>query len=319
MSGEAKPAAPTPTGGRSSNATAAPGASGVGGRLGDALVTAAAKAPWWLVILVVGLIAVGVYVAGSHDAQVTLQVLRRGMRVTITVTLTSFALALVLGLVAGLGRVSRRRWARELSTLYVEVVRGVPMLVVLLWFGFAFAPWIVTQLRDVVMGWSAAGTRAFGIVPWLVGIVEPCSKPSKCLSMEMRGILGLAFGYGAYVAEIVRSGVQAVGRGQTEAALSLGMTRRQSLQYVILPQALQIALPPLGNDFIALLKDSSLISVLAVADIVYVARQHVSNTLQTMQVFNLMAVVYLVLTMVLSFGVRWIEGRAEWTRIGRGT
>lgn len=286
--------------------------------MGEALAAAAAKAPWWLVILGLGLIAVAVYVARSEPAQVTLQVLRRGMRVTITVTLASFALALVLGLVAGLGRVSRRRWARELSTLYVELVRGVPMLVVLLWFGFAFAPWVVTQAREVVLGWSAAGTRAFGLVPWLAGIVEPCSRPSKCLSMEMRGILGLAFGYGAYVAEIVRSGVQAVGRGQTEAALSLGMTRRQSLQYVILPQALQIALPPLGNDFIALLKDSSLISVLAVADIVYVARQHVSNTLQTMQVFNLMAVVYLVLTLVLSFGVRWVEGRAEWTRLGRG-
>lgn len=278
----------------------------------------AARAPWWLVALALGLIAVAVHVAGSPDAQTTMRVLQRGLRVTITVTLISFTLALVLGLIAGLGRVSRRRWVREASTLYVELVRGVPMLVVLLWFGFAFAPWLVTSVRGLVLGWAGDGVRLLGLVPWLASVVEPCSRPARCLSMEWRGILGLAFGYGAYVAEIVRAGVQAVGRGQNEAALSLGMNRRQALQFVILPQALQLALPPLGNDLIALLKDSSLISVLAVADVVYVARQHVSNTLRTMEVFNLMAVVYLVLTLVLSFGVRWVEGRAEWTRTVRG-
>jgi len=277
----------------------------------------AARAPWWLIVLALGLVAVGVFVLGSPDAQTTLRVLRRGLRVTVTVTLASFGLALVLGVIAGLGRVSRHRWVRELATLYVELIRGIPMLVVLLWFGFGFAPWFVTAARDVVLAWADGGATLFGLVPWLAAVVEPCSRPSRCLSMEWRGILGLAFGYGAYVAEIVRAGVQAVGRGQSEAAQSLGMNRRQSLQFVILPQALQLALPPLGNDFIALLKDSSLISVLSVADIVYVASQHVSQSLRTMQVYSLMAAVYLVLTLILSFGVRWIESRAAWTRTVR--
>lgn len=298
------------------------GAGRPGGRLGAWL----ARAPWWAVALAAGLVAVGGYVAAVPEAQATMAVLRRGLRVTVTVTLASFGLALVLGIAAGLGRVSRRRWLRELATLYVEVVRGIPMLVVLLWFGFGVAPWLVTLLHDAVLGWAGSGaadaaagaTLTGGLKARLAAAVAPCSRPSRCLSMEWRGILGLAFGYGAYVAEIVRAGVQAVGRGQTEAASSLGLTRPQALRLVVGPQALQLALPPLGNDFIALLKDSSLISVLAVADIVYVAGQHVSNTLRTLQVYNLMAVVYLVLTLVLSLGVRWLEGRAAWTRTVRG-
>lgn len=299
---------------------------GPAGRPADRLAARLARAPWWAVALAAGLVAVAAYAAVTPEARLTLAVLRRGLRVTVVVTLVSFALALAIGVVAGLGRVSRRRWVREVATLYVEVVRGIPMLVVLLWFGFGLAPWLVTGVRDAVLAWAGpaatdpatARSALGGLKAALAQAVAPCRRPSNCLSMEMRGILGLAFGYGAYVAEIVRAGVQAVGRGQTEAAQSLGLTRRQALRLVVGPQALQLALPPLGNDFIALLKDSSLISVLAVADLVYVASQHVSNTLRTLQVYSLMAAVYLVLTLVLSLGVRWVEGRAAWTRTVRG-
>ncbi len=274
--------------------------------------------PWWLVVVAVGLALAAFTILGDPELTETLRVLRRGIAVTVRVTVFGFALALALGLVAGLGRASGNAWVRQASTLYVEVVRGVPMLVLVLWFGFAFAPWIVGVLRDPLIGpvdeLIAAGWSLGGLLPALAAKLAACARPSACMPMEARGIAGLGVGYGAYIAEIVRAGIESVGAGQREAAASLGMSRRQAMRFVVLPQALRLALPPLGNDLVALLKDSSLISILAVPDLVHVARVHVARTFDALATWNLVALLYLVLTLSLSAVVRRLERRGDWAR-----
>lgn len=277
--------------------------------------------PFWAIALGLGLLLAFALASGDESALRTMAVLRRGLWVTVRITLVAFALALLIGVAVGLGRISRRAWLRQLCTLYVELVRGIPMLVLLLWFGYAFAPWLAGVLRELLLGplqaLAALGGPLSGLFGALAASVDACARPSDCLSLELRGILGLAVGYGAYLAEVVRAGIESVPAGQTEAAYSVGMTRRQALRYVVMPQALRLALPPLGNDFIALLKDSALVSVLAVPEMTYEARLHVSRTFQALGVWNLVALFYLVLTLSLSAGVHWLERRTSWGPDGR--
>ncbi len=250
------------------------------------------RLPPWAVVLTALLALALTQVVLDPSSRDTLEVVRRGIVTTVRVTLLSFALALTLGVIAGLARAGRGV-GREIATFYIEVVRGVPLLVLILWFGFAFAPWFARQLGE-----------------W--GLVSGCERPSDCLPMEARGVIGLAVGYGAYIAEVVRAGIQSVDRGQREAASSLGMSSRQAMRHVILPQAMRLALPPLGNDFVALLKDSSLVSVLAVSELTHEARVYVARTFNAMEVWNLVALTYLLLTLAASAGVRWVERRATW-------
>jgi len=264
--------------------------------------------------VVAALAVVAIQVAGDEGARGTLRFLALGLAVTVRVTVIGFAIALALGLAAGIARTARSRAARQVATLYVEVVRGVPMLVLLLWVGFAFAPLAVALVRDAVLLPLAAladggGGALAALGAWAAEAAAACRRPSACLPYEARGIAGLGIGYGAYIAEIVRAGIESVPRGQVEAAASLGMTPRQAMRLVVLPQALRVALPPLGNDLVALLKDSALVSALAVPDLTYQARLQVSRTFQALEVWNLVALVYLSLTLALSLAVRAVEGR----------
>jgi His/Glu/Gln/Arg/opine family amino acid ABC transporter permease subunit len=168
-----------------------------------------------------------------------------------------------------------------ISTLYVEVIRGLPMLVIILYAGFVVAP----NLRDATGGKIA-------------------------LSRLTGAILGLGFGYGAYLAEVFRAGIQSIHYGQMEAARSLGMSYPQAMRHVILPQAIRVILPPLGNDFIAMLKDSSLISVIALPEILQQGRLWVSRTFRGFEGYNTVALFYVVLTLLLSLLVRFIERKA---------
>ncbi|MBN2305638.1 MAG: ABC transporter permease subunit [Anaerolineae bacterium] len=213
-----------------------------------------------------------------------------GIFLTLRVTFQAYALALVIGLVVGLMRVQTNpttifsKWMntvlQTISTLYVEIVRGIPLLVILLYAGFVISP----RLRDI-----------FGLN----------------LSDEQEAVIGLAFGYGAFIAEIFRAGIQSIGRGQMEAARSLGMSYPQAMRYVILPQAVRVVLPPLGNDFIALLKDSALISVLALPDLLQLGRLYVSRTFRAFEGYNTVAIMYLMMTLFLSMMVRIIERRTR--------
>jgi polar amino acid transport system permease protein len=203
-----------------------------------------------------------------------------GIFLTLRVTFQAYALALLLGLIFGLMRVQTNPVLVAISTLYVEVIRGIPLLVILLYAGFVVSP----RIRDL-----------FGI----------------SLNDEQEAVLGLAFGYGAFIAEIFRAGIQSISRGQMEAARSLGMSYPQAMRYVVLPQAIRVVLPPLGNDFIAMLKDSALISVLALPDLLQLGRLYVSRTFRAFEGYNTVAILYLLMTLFLSMLVRVIERRSR--------
>jgi len=205
----------------------------------------------------------------------------KGVMLTFRATLMGYGLAFILGLVTGLMLVSKNPITLAIAKLYVEVIRGIPMLVVILYAGFVIAP----SLRDATGGRIELG-RLSG------------------------AILGLGFGYGAYLAEVFRAGIQSIHHGQMEAARSLGMSYFQSMRYIILPQAIRVILPPLGNDFIAMLKDSSLISVVALPEILQQGRLWVSRTFRGFEGYNTVALFYVVLTLMLSVFVRFIERKA---------
>jgi len=144
--------------------------------------------------------------------------------------------------------------------------------------------------------------------------VTPALRNSTDGRVDLRGlpaaIIALSFGYGAYLSEVYRAGIESIPRGQTEAARSLGMSYFQSMRYVILPQAIRVVLPPLGNDFIAMLKDSSLISVIALPEVLQQGRLWISRNFRAFEGFNSVALVYLVMTLLLSLLVRVIERKA---------
>ena len=169
-----------------------------------------------------------------------------------------------------------------IATLYVEIVRGVPMLVIILYMGFAITP----AMRGMTNG-----------------------------AIDLRGlpaaVIGLSFGYGAYMAEVFRAGIESIPHGQMEAARSVGMSYFQAMRFVILPQAVRTILPPLGNDFIAMLKDSSLISVIALPETLQQGRLWISRNFRAFEGFNSVMMVYLVMTLILSLLVRSIERRAQ--------
>ena len=147
---------------------------------------------------------------------------------------------------------------------------------------------------------------AFVMVPTAVEVV---GLENAAISMEMRAISALAITYGAFLAEIFRAGIQSITKGQMEAARSLGMSYGQAMRYVILPQAIRNVLPALGNDFVAMVKDSSLVSVLAVRDITQLSRLYAGSTFRFREAYFTVAMLYLSLTLVLSLLVQWMERR----------
>jgi His/Glu/Gln/Arg/opine family amino acid ABC transporter permease subunit len=239
-----------------------------------------ADVPWWGVIIVL----LGIYIAYSmlsNERYVdAIRFILPGVKLTLQVTFLAYALALVIGLIAGMMRVSENPVLYTISTLYVEIMRGLPQLVILLYAGFVISPAIRDATNRVIT-----------------------------FSDIQEGVIGLAIGYGAYESEVFRAGIESIHRGQMEAARSLGMSYMQAMRYVILPQAIRRILPPLGNDFIALLKDSSLIAVLALPDLLQMGRLFVSRTFRAFEGYNTVAVLYLAMTLVLSFLVRLIERR----------
>lgn len=133
----------------------------------------------------------------------------------------------------------------------------------------------------------------------------------RSISPEGRAIVALGIGYGAFEAEVFRAGIQSISRGQMEAAKSLGMTYFQAMRFIILPQAIRRVLPPLGNDFIACLKNSSLVSVVAVNELTQMGRLRTASTFRALETYNVVAFLYLSLTLLLSTLVRWLENRMK--------
>ncbi|MGQ9676705.1 MAG: amino acid ABC transporter permease [Chloroflexota bacterium] len=209
-------------------------------------------------------------------AQGALPLLFQGITMTVRLTVVSILLGMALGLVVALGRIAKNPLIRAPATFYVEFIRGTPLLVQIFMIYFGIGYWI--NVSDYVAG-----------------------------------IAALSINSAAYNAEIFRAGIQSISRGQMEAARSLGMTYTQSMRYVVLPQAFRVVLPPLGNEFIALLKDSSLVSIIGIADLMRVGREIGGRTLKSFEIFTIVAFLYLTLTVPLTAIVRYAERRFKTT------
>lgn len=241
-------------------------------------ISALERAPWWaLVLLIAGVFAL-VGIRRSPVYMETYHFLVPGVYVTIKLALAAFVLAMVLGLLAALGQISRHPIPNTIARLYVEVVRGVPLLVQLIYIAFVVTP----VLADLT------GIRLFR-------------------DDMVRAVLGLGIGYGAYLAEVYRAGIESIPRGQSEAARSLGMTPWQAMRHIILPQAIRVILPPLGNDFVSMLKDSSLASVISVTELTYSGSLLNARTFRSFETYNVVALLYLIMTLIGSLGVRALE------------
>jgi polar amino acid transport system permease protein len=246
---------------------------------------------WWLVVSVVG-VAVLLLVAKPDPFWNILLFVRDGLVVTVFVTITAFIFTLILGMFGGLGRLSRNRIIYGISSLYVELLRGIPLLVQLIWWYFAF-PVVVQQIGRSLNIPALANYQANAIFIAVVGLVV-------C--------------YGAYMSEIYRAGIQSVPKGQVEAARSLGMSYVQTMRHVVFPQAFRVILPPVGNEFIALLKDSSLVSVVAVADLTRRGREFMATHFNPIEVWTMVALLYLVMTLFSARMVSWMEKKTRFEK-----
>lgn len=251
--------------------------------------------PWWLVALaLIALALAGVIVANDLYRQV-FSIVLKGLWVTIFVTLVAFLLATLLGLAIALMALSESKALRQIARFYTEVIRGVPVLVLLFYIAFVGAPALVAVINVAISPLVSAGVME----PMLV----------RDLSLMWRAIIALMIGYSAFIAEVFRAGIQSVDKGQVEAAKALGLSRVQRFRLVVFPQAIRVILPPLGNDFVAMVKDSSLVSVLGVADITQMGKVYASGSFRFFETYSIVAYVYLILTIGLSLALRALERR----------
>lgn len=195
-----------------------------------------------------------------------------GLLLTFKVTAYSICGAVPLGLLTGLGRISRNRFFNLLASTYVEVIRGIPLLVQIFYIYFAIS--MLVKMEGVTSA-----------------------------------VIALSFCYGAYMGEVFRAGILAIPHGQTEAARSLGFNRVQTMFYVVLPQAWRTIIPPVGNECIAMLKDTALVSVIGMPDLMQRARSFASKSYCYFESYTVVALVYLIITLILSKIVSTIEAR----------
>jgi polar amino acid transport system permease protein len=263
------------------------------------------RLPWWaLILLSTGFILTYFILADPFYSE-TFDFLIEGVKVTVRMTLSAFAISLVIGLLVGLARTSKNPIVFTLGTLYVETARGIPLIVLLLYVAFVLVPAGIEILNSLGV-WGISAFSSGLLNDFFAGLSDFSIRQ---VDMELRAVIAFSIGYGAYEAEVFRAGIQSIGRGQMEAARSLGMTYFQAMRFIILPQAVRRILPPLGNDFIAMLKDSSLATVLAVREITQLGRLRRSSTFRVFETFNVVSFLYLAMTMLLSALVRVIEQR----------
>jgi polar amino acid transport system permease protein len=299
------------------------------------------RLPWWaLIAAILGLLFTW-QLTTNATYTVIFGAIADGVLVTIFVTMVAYFFAALLGLVLAYARLSKNVFVYQVSTFYVEIIRGVPMLVLLLYVAFVFIPgavdWtsglgrslvandspLLIATRKLVGGIALVdlGSLAHVITTLSASTLTSDTRPLVSVGQVLAGaqlrdvsnlarvIIALIIAYSAFISEIFRAGIESIEWGQMEAARSLGMSYWQAMRYIILPQAIRNVLPPLGNDFIAMLKDSSLVSVLGVRDITGQGRVYMASTFLTFQTYNVMAFLYLVMTLFLSMAVRWVERR----------
>ena len=245
--------------------------------------------PYWLLIV----LAVGGYFFWqvlTDDLYIqVLRTLSRGVWITVFVTVIGFAMAASIGL--GLALMSMSQWivVRQIARFYIEVVRGVPIIVLLLYVAFVLAPAMVAAFN-----WA---TDFFGVDPIR----------NRDFSLLWRAIIALTIGYSAFIAEVFRAGLQSIEKGQIEAAEALGLRPWHRFRHITFPQAFRRILPPLGNDFIAMVKDSSLVSVLGVLDVTQAGKVTAAGNFRYFETYNVVALIYLTMTIGLSLALRQLE------------
>ncbi|HZP19556.1 MAG TPA: amino acid ABC transporter permease [Bauldia sp.] len=253
--------------------------------------------PFWLLAAILLGVLFAWLMVEDGDYSAILLALQKGIWTTLWVSALAFALAAILGLLVALGRLSRFRVLREVATFYVEIVRGIPVLVLLFYIAFVGAPALI-----VAWNWTFAVLIDAGLLPAL-GVRD--------FDFTWRAIMALMISYSAFLSEIFRAGIEAVPEGQVEAAETLGLGRRLTFRLVVFPQAVRIVIPPLGNDFVAMIKDSALVSALGVQDITQIGKVYSASTFLFFETYNVVAFLYLVMTLGLSLLVRAFEHRLK--------
>ncbi len=257
--------------------------------------------PWWFVALVLIIVWAGYMILFVPEYNDVFNFIKAGLRITISTALISYGIALILGLFAGIGRISKNVFFSNLSRLYVEFIRGIPMLVLIFFIAFVGVPLVVDGTTALGAWFERIGMESIGDMFTAID--------NQSISMSSRAIIALAVTYGAFLAEIFRAGIQSIGVGQMEAARSLGMSYPQAMRHIILPQAVRNVLPALGNDFVAMVKDTSLVSLLAVRDITQMSRLYAGTSFRFREAYFTVAMMYLTLTVTLSLLVQVMERR----------
>ncbi len=244
--------------------------------------------PWWLVILAVTGLWLLYEMLSDEVYASALKVLSKGLGITLLVAVVAYLGACCIGLGLAVMGMSKHIVLRQTARLYIEVMRGVPIIVLLLYVAFVLVPAVVAGL-NALAGEEILRTRD---VPLL-----------------WRAVLALMLAYSAFLAEIFRAGLQAVDKGQIEAAMALGLNGWQRFRFVRFPQAFRLILPPLGNDFVAMVKDSSLVAVLGITDVAQLAKVTAAGNFRYFETYNVAAFLYLVMTIGLSLLLRRFEAR----------
>jgi len=255
------------------------------------------KLPFWLL----GIILLGVLVlwsiAARSDYRIIFAAAAKGLLTTLWVSLAAFALSIIVGLFLGLCRTSPSRIIREIATFWVEIVRGVPMLVILYYIAFIGAPGLVDAVNFILSP--------------LVNAHVIAAVSIRSIDFSWRAIIALTLGYGAFISEIFRAGIESIHAGQWEAAFALGLRRGQALRIIVLPQAVRNVLPALGNEFVAMIKDSALVSALGVQDVTQMGKVYAASTFKFFETYNVVAFLYLFLTISLSMLTRLLEKKLK--------
>jgi len=261
------------------------------------LVDRLSRLPYWLLAsLLLGVIAFAVILSNS-DYRIIFHAVRKGVGTTVYISVVAYASATLLGLVWALLRVYSSRWTQEISSFFVEIIRGIPMLVLLYYISFVGAPALV-----VALNWLGRPLIDAGIM---------IEFNIRQFDFTARAVLALTIGYSAFISEIFRAGIESIEKEQTEAAQVAGATYGQTMRHILLPQAVRNVLPALGNELVAMLKDSALVSALGVQDITQLGKVYSASTFRFFETYSIVALLYLMMTMGLALMVRYLEKRLE--------
>lgn len=278
----------------------------------NVLIQKLSRAPWWLLAILSLILALALAVTDNNLYANAWEDVQVGIIITVRVTLIAYSLALIMGLIIALLRSASKSvvyniFVYQPVTFYVEIIRGIPTLVLLLYIVLAVIPQGI-GLVNALGNWLLEQNIT------LLGFTDTLATlKTRNIGFETRAIIALAISYSAFLSEVFRAGIESVGKGQRDAAYSLGMSTQQVNIHIVLPQALRHILPPLGNDFIAMLKESSLVSIVGVNDITRLARNFNAATFTIFPAYNIITMTYLVLTLSLSMMIKTLE-----TYLGRG-